>query len=77
MRKLILRKNGGRPKKMNDEQVATALDLYFVEGMPIREVADVLGVSHMTVWRLIAKSEPPKGSDLYEKNEGNYKVLAK
>lgn len=46
---------GGRPRKMTDEQVAFATQLYFSEGMPVREVADAIKVSHMTVWRALAR----------------------
>ncbi|VVC01490.1 Helix-turn-helix domain of resolvase [uncultured archaeon] len=45
----------GRPRKMTDEQVSLAVQLYFQEGMPVREVADAIRVSHMTVWRALSK----------------------
>lgn len=48
-------KYGGRPRKMTDEQVSMAVRLYFHEGMPVREVADAIRVSHMTVWRAISR----------------------
>jgi DNA invertase Pin-like site-specific DNA recombinase len=47
----------GRPRKMSEEQVALALQLYYVERMPVREVADALKLSHMTVWRAITRSQ--------------------
>lgn len=50
----------GRPRKMTREQVALALQLYFSEGMPVREVADAMKVSHMTVWRAIVRSGEPE-----------------
>lgn len=42
---------------MSEEQVALALQLYYVERMPVREVADALKLSHMTVWRAITRSQ--------------------
>ena len=47
---------GGRPRKMTDEQVSIAVQLYYNEGMPVREVADAMKLSHMTVWRAIARA---------------------
>jgi DNA-directed RNA polymerase specialized sigma subunit len=44
----------GRPKALSDGERALALGLYFDEGLPVRTIADALGVSHMTVWRTIA-----------------------
>ena len=52
------RKWGGRPRKMTDEQVSVALKLYYEEGMAVREVADAVNVSHMTVWRAICRVSP-------------------
>ena len=45
----------GRPRKMSREQVSMAVQLYFSEGMPVREVADAIRVSHMTVWRALSR----------------------
>jgi len=45
----------GRPHKLNQDQVSMAVHLYFNEGMPVREVADAIKVSHMTVWRALAR----------------------
>jgi predicted DNA-binding protein (UPF0251 family) len=45
----------GRPRKMTQEQLAMAARLYFGEGMPVREVADAMRISHMTVWRAISR----------------------
>ena len=45
----------GRPKKMTGKQLAVALRLYYCEGWPVREVADAIHVSHMTVWRAISR----------------------
>ncbi|MEW6722194.1 MAG: helix-turn-helix domain-containing protein [Candidatus Micrarchaeota archaeon] len=45
----------GRPRKVrNHEQVAEVLRLYFVEKMSMRQVADVIGVSHMSVYRMLS-----------------------
>ena len=59
------RRHGGRPRKMSDEQVSMAMQLYFVEGMPVREVADAIKVSHMTVWRAIARTSGPEAVNAF------------
>ncbi len=46
---------GGRPHKMSDAQLGIAMQLYFREKMSLREVADALHVSHMTIWRVLAR----------------------
>lgn len=54
----------GRPKALSSEEQKMALGLYFDEGMPVRAIADALGVSHMTIWRTIAALPPPSaGAD--------------
>lgn len=55
----------GRPKKMTDEQVAMAMQLYYTERMPVREVADALKISHMTVWRAISRAEMPEAFNAF------------
>ena len=45
----------GRRSKMRQKQVSMAMQLYFREGMPVREVADAIRVSHMTVWRALSR----------------------
>ena len=45
----------GRPKKeVNQEQLTTVLRLYFLEKMSMRQVADIVGVSHMSVYRMLS-----------------------
>ena len=56
---------GGRPRKMNDEQVSLAVQLYYNEGMPVREVADAMKLSHMTVWRAIARANSHEAFNAY------------
>ncbi|MEM4633687.1 MAG: helix-turn-helix domain-containing protein [Candidatus Anstonellaceae archaeon] len=46
----------GRPRKLTDEEMAMAINLYYNEGMPVREVAEAMKVSHMTIWRAIARA---------------------
>lgn len=46
---------GGRPQRMDQKQLQLAKQLYFRERMSLREVADALHVSHMTVWRVLAR----------------------
>ena len=45
----------GRPKKACDqEMLAQVVRLYFLEKMSMREVAEVIGVSHMSVYRMLS-----------------------
>jgi len=45
----------GRPKKGSDNtQLTKVLNLYFIEKLSMRKVADVLGMSHMTVYRMLS-----------------------
>ncbi len=45
----------GRPKRSYDhEQLTRVLRLYFIEKMSMRKVADVIGVSHMSVYRMLS-----------------------
>ncbi|MBI5046751.1 helix-turn-helix domain-containing protein [Candidatus Micrarchaeota archaeon] len=45
----------GRPRKeVNSEQLTKVLQLYFVEKMSMRKVADVVGVSHMSIYRMLS-----------------------
>lgn len=46
----------GRPKLNNREMAAEVLRLYLLERMSLRKVAKVLGVSHMTVYRVLNTS---------------------
>jgi transposase len=45
----------GRPRKVHkQEQLTRVVQLYFVEKLSMRKVADVLGVSHMSVYRMLS-----------------------
>jgi hypothetical protein len=45
----------GRPRKVHrQEQLTEVLRLYFVEKLSMRKVADVMGVSHMSVYRMLS-----------------------
>lgn len=45
----------GRPRKVHQqEQLSQVLQLYFVEKMSMRQVAEVIGVSHMSVYRMLS-----------------------
>ena len=57
---------GGRPRKMSEEQVSMAVQLYYSEGMPVREVADAMKISHMTVWRAIAKANEREAFNAFD-----------
>ena len=56
---------GGRPRKMTNEQVSIAVQLYYNEGMPVRDVADAMKLSHMTVWRAIARAHDHEAFNAY------------
>ncbi|MFA4982747.1 MAG: hypothetical protein WC588_00875 [Candidatus Micrarchaeia archaeon] len=43
----------GRHKSLSPEKLEAARFLYFEERLPLRKVADALGVSHMAVWRSV------------------------
>lgn len=45
----------GRPRKECDgERLEQVVRLYFIEKMSMREVAEVIGVSHMSVYRMLS-----------------------
>ncbi len=45
----------GRPKKLQSkEQLTKVVRLYFIEKLSMREVAKVLGVSHMSIYRMLS-----------------------
>lgn len=45
----------GRPRKeCNEERLAKVVQLYFIEKMSMRQVAEVIGVSHMSVYRMLS-----------------------
>jgi hypothetical protein len=45
----------GRPRRAyNQEQLTEVLRLYFVEKLSMRRVADIVGVSHMSVYRMLS-----------------------
>lgn len=45
----------GRPSFLNEEQIRYAVELYLCESLSVRDIADMLGVSHMCVWRALNK----------------------
>jgi transposase len=45
----------GRPKKARSEtRMQEVLHLYFVERLSMRKVAEVVGMSHMSVYRMLS-----------------------
>lgn len=46
---------GGRPKKLTEQQAATARSLYEAKNMTVTEIGQVLGVSRSTVYRALDK----------------------
>ncbi len=47
----------GRPKLSTREMAAEVLRLYMLERLSLRKVARVMGISHMTVYRLLNDSD--------------------
>jgi transposase len=48
-----LMRGRGRPNRLSTQQLQTARDLWLYEGESVRNIADFLKVSHMTVWRAL------------------------
>jgi len=46
----------GRPRALGEQELAEVHKLYFEEGLPVREIADFMRVSHMTVWRAVTNT---------------------
>ena len=45
----------GRPRKTQSPQMLNeVLNLYFVQKLSMRKIADVLGVSHMSIYRMLS-----------------------
>ncbi|MCX8175185.1 MAG: helix-turn-helix domain-containing protein [Candidatus Micrarchaeota archaeon] len=50
----------GRPRILGEREIVLLKSLYFKEGMSVRQVAAVLRVSHMTVWRVLCHLSLPR-----------------
>jgi len=49
------KKRKGRPRAgVNEKRLTEVLRLYFLEKMSMRQVADIVGVSHMSVYRMLS-----------------------
>ena len=49
------RRRPGRPKTgFSEERLTEVMRLYFVEKLSMRQVADVVGVSHMSIYRMLS-----------------------
>lgn len=51
----------GRPKALTEVELIEAQKLYWEEGLPVRDIADALEVSHMTIWRAICQQQAATG----------------
>ena len=52
---LVAAPRRGRPRKGFDQRrLDEVLRLYFIEKMSMRQVADVVGVSHMSIYRMLS-----------------------
>jgi len=43
----------GRPPVIGERELALIDRLYMKERMSLRDIADMMGISHMTVWRAL------------------------
>jgi len=48
----VVRKNVGRPNKLDESEVEKLLSLYYEENISLRELGRIFNVSRMTVWRV-------------------------
>jgi len=49
------KKRKGRPRNgVNEQRLSEVVRLYFLEKMSMRQVADIVGVSHMSVYRMLS-----------------------
>jgi len=49
----------GRPRSMNDEEMEQLVLAYYSYPYSFRQLADMFGVSRMTVWRALQGAEIP------------------
>ena len=52
------RSNAGRPACLDREKLESLLQAYYSHPYSFRELADMFGVSRMTVWRAVQDSAP-------------------
>ena len=43
----------GRPCSLSEEKLAQLMEIYYSKPYSLRRIADILGVSRMTVWRAV------------------------
>jgi transposase len=43
----------GRPNSLSEEKLQELLEVYYSRPFSLREIADIFGVSRMTVWRAV------------------------
>ncbi len=48
----------GRPNCLDDESLGRLLEAYYSHPYSFRELADMFGVSRMTVWRAVQEAHP-------------------
>jgi DNA-binding MarR family transcriptional regulator len=46
-------RKAGRPNSLNEQRLQDMLKLYYSHPYSLRELADMFGVSRMTVWRAV------------------------
>ena len=50
---VTMRPGAGRPNSLNSDKLNELLKLYYTRPYSFRELADIFGVSRMTVWRAV------------------------
>jgi DNA invertase Pin-like site-specific DNA recombinase len=53
-----VKKNSGRPACLDGTRLEMLLDAYYSRPYSIRDLADMFGVSRMTVWRAVQGPQP-------------------
>jgi len=51
-----LKRQAGRPNLLDDATLGRLLEAYYTHPYSIRELADMFGVSRMTVWRAVQET---------------------
>lgn len=51
-----MKRQAGRPNLLDDATLGRLLEAYYTHPYSIRELADMFGVSRMTVWRAVQET---------------------
>jgi predicted DNA binding protein len=58
VRDSAVNKNAGRPNSLSEDKLAMLLEAYYSRPYSFRQLADMFGVSRMTVWRAVQDVSP-------------------